>query len=137
MRTTAMKTAAFMIMGLAISLLGQSNAQAQFSKAVVMLKGVVRSEQSGKAHSVKVSVRAAGDKAVEITASTSNKESGSYLVILQANKKYWVHLEGMDIISKDEMIETPATSKTLQMNKDFTVTTITVANHADDKASLQ
>jgi len=48
---------------------------------------------------------------VEITASTSNKESGNYLVILQANKKYWVHLEGQDIVAKDELIETPAASK--------------------------
>ncbi len=125
------------IVGLSFSLIGQSQAMAQFSKAVVMLKGVVRSEQSGKAHSVKVSVRAAGDKAVEITASTSNSESGSYLVILQANKKYWVHLEGADIITKDEMIETPVATKTVQMNKDFSVTTITVAKHADDKASLE
>ena len=125
------------IIGLVIGLMGESQAQAQFSKAVVMLKGVVRSEQSGKAHSVKVSVRAAGDKALEITASTSNSQSGGYLVILQANKKYWVHLEGADIITKDEMIETPAASKTIQMNKDFSVTTITVAKHAEDKASLE
>lgn len=130
------KLAAMAILGLVISL-GGSQAQAQFSKAVVMLKGVVRNEQNGKAHSVKVSVRAAGDKALEITASTSNSESGNYLVILQANKKYWVHLEGADIITKDELIETPAATKTVQMDKDFAVTTITVAHDAGEKASLQ
>jgi hypothetical protein len=88
-------------------------------------------------HSVKVSVRAAGDKALEITASTSNSESGSYLVILQANKKYWVHLEGEDIITKDVLIETPLASKTVQMDKDFAVTTITVAHNIDYKAGMQ
>ena len=131
------KLAAIAILGLVISLMGESKAQAQFSKAVVMLKGIVSCEQTGKAHSVKVSVRAAGDKALEITASTSNSESGSYLVVLQANKKYWVHLEGDDIISKDELIETPAATKTVQMTKDFAVTTISVATKADDKASIR
>ena len=135
MRNKLTKLAAIAIIGLVFSLIGE--AQAQFSKTVIMLKGVVRSEQSGKAHSVKVSVRAAGDKALEITASTSNSESGSYLVILQANKKYWVHLEGEDIITKDVLIETPIASKTVQVNKDFAVTTITVAHNTSDKASMQ
>ena len=109
--------------------IGTTGAQAQFSKAVVVLKGTVRSEQTGKVHSVKVSVRAAGDKAIEITSSKSNSESGNYLVILQPNKKYWVHLEGEDILTKDELIETPSVIKTEQMNKDFAVTTIS-APHA-------
>ena len=137
MANKAKRMAAAAIVGLIFSLMTISAAQAQFSNAVVMLKGVVRSEQSGAAHSVKVSVRAAGDKALEITASTSNSATGNYLVILQANKKYWVHLEGADIITKDELIETPAATKTVQMQKDFTVTTITVANANSDKASLQ
>ena len=131
------KFALVAILGLVFSLLGESQANAQFSKAVVMLKGVVRSVQTGKAHSVKVSVRPAGDKALEITASTSNSESGNYLVVLQANKKYWVHLEGDDIITKDELIETPAAPKTVQMVKDFAVTTISVANPVGDKASIR
>ncbi len=131
------KVAVITIIGLAFSLFGESRAQAQFSKAVVVLKGVVRNQQNGKAHSVKVSVRAAGDKALEITASKSNSESGSYLVILQANKKYWVHLEGQDIITQDELIETPKASKTVQMDKDFAVTTISIAQHVEDKASMQ
>jgi hypothetical protein len=112
-----------------------SSASAQFSKAVVMLKGVVRNQESGKAHSVKVSVRAAGDRALEITNSRSNSESGTYLVLLQPSKKYWVHLEGDDIITKDELIETPASSKTVQMEKDFTVTTISVVK-AENKAGM-
>jgi hypothetical protein len=119
------KTAVFTIVGLVFSFMVSTSANAQFSKAVVVLKGVIRNQATGKAHSVKVSVRAAGDRALEITNSKSNSESGSYLVILQANKKYWVHLEGDDIITKDVMIETPSVSKTVQMDKDFAVTTIT------------
>ncbi len=130
------KIVAIAIVGLAFNLFGGSQAYAQFSKAVVVLKGVVRNEATGKAHSVKVSVRAAGDKAVEITASKSNSETGAYLVVLQTNKKYWVHLEGEDIITKDELIETPSASKTVQMEKDFVVTTIT-AVQVQDKASLR
>jgi hypothetical protein len=131
-----MKIAAIAIIGMLTSILGSGSANAQFSKAVVVLKGVVRNQETGKAHSVKVSVRAAGDKALEITNSKSNSESGSYLVVLQANKKYWVHLEGDDIITKDVLIETPVVSKTVQMDKDFAVTTISVAKAAE-KASIQ
>ncbi|MDP4219409.1 MAG: hypothetical protein Q8916_03325 [Bacteroidota bacterium] len=120
------KIAAIVVMGLIINLTGTRQADAQFSKAVVLLRGTVRTDK-GKAHSVKVSVRAAGDRALEITNSKSNSESGAYLVVLQANKKYWVHLEGDDILTKDELIETPSTSKTVQMDKDFAVTTISVA----------
>jgi hypothetical protein len=112
---------------LGLSVIGGSQAKAQFSKAVVMLKGVVRNEQNGKAHSVKVSVRAAGDKALEITSSRSNSETGNYLVVLQANKKYWVHLEGDDIVTKDELIETPAAAVTTKLEKDFNVTVTSVA----------
>jgi len=115
------------IIVLGFALISGSQAKAQFSKAVVMLKGVVRSEQTGKAHSVKVSVRAAGDKAIEITASRSNSESGNYLVLLAPGKKYWVHLEGDDVVTKDELIETPATTSTVKMDKDFAVTTTSVA----------
>ena len=125
-----------MILGLVFNLSTGSQAHAQFSKAVVVLKGVIRNQETGKAQSVKVSVRAIGDKAVEITASKSNSESGSYLVVLQTNKKYWVHLEGDDILTKDEMIETPSSSsKTVQMEKDFAVTTISAVK-AQDKTSL-
>ena len=121
------KIAAFTILGLIFSFIGLDSAHAQFSKAVIVLKGVVRNQATGKVHSVKVSVRAAGDRALEITNSRSNSESGSYLVVLQANKKYWVHLEGDDILTKDELIETPSASKTVQMDKDFAVTTISSA----------
>ena len=130
------KIAAIAILGLVSSLMGSNSAQAQFSKAVVVLKGVVRNQETGKAHSVKVSVRAAGDRALEITNSKSNSVSGSYLVVLQANKKYWVHLEGDDIITKDELIETPTATKTMQMDKDFAVNTISVAK-TQEKAAGQ
>ncbi|MEI8134895.1 MAG: hypothetical protein WCH46_07420 [bacterium] len=119
-----------------LTAIGGTGAKAQFSKAVVVLKGVVRSEQTGKAHSVKVSVRAAGDKAVEITSSKSNSASGSYLVVLQANKKYWVHLEGEDIVTKDELIETPAAAKTVQLEKDFNVT-LTSAPKQENSATMR
>ncbi|MEP7235192.1 MAG: hypothetical protein ABI778_07840 [Ignavibacteriota bacterium] len=137
MRTKLVKLGKIAVGALMISAFCFSQAEAQFSKAVVVLKGVVRTEETNKPHSVKVSVRAAGDKAVEITASTSNSESGSYLVVLQSGKKYWVHLEGEDIITKDELIETPVATKTEQMVKDFSVTTITVANHSEEKASIK
>ncbi len=130
------KIVAFAILGLVFSLSSINSAQAQFSKAVIVLKGTIRNQETGKAHSVKVSVRAAGDRALEITNSKSNSVSGSYLVVLQANKKYWVHLEGDDIITKDELIETPAASKTVQMDKDFAVTTISAVK-VQDKASAQ
>ena len=130
------KIAAIAILGLISSLIGSNSAQAQFSKAVVVLKGVVRNQETGKAHSVKVSVRAAGDRALEITNSKSNSVSGSYLVVLQANKKYWVHLEGEDILTKDELIETPAATSTVQMDKDFAVSTISVIK-TEGKATAQ
>jgi hypothetical protein len=136
MKNQIRKIAAIAITGLLFSFVMTMQANAQFSKAVVVLKGTVHAEQTGKAHSVKVSVRAAGDKALEITSSKSNKESGNYLVVLQANKKYWMHLEGDDIVTKDELIETPSTNKTIQINKDFTVTTISVVT-SQDKASLK
>ena len=128
------KIAAIAILGLVSSFMVSNSANAQFSKAVVVLKGVVRNQETGKAHSVKVSVRAAGDRAIEITNSRSNSVSGSYLVVLQANKKYWVHLEGDDILTKDELIETPAATKTVQMDKDFAVSTISIAK-AEGKAA--
>jgi hypothetical protein len=121
------KKAVVTIVALGFTFIGGMEAKAQFSKAVVMMRGVVRSEQTGKVHSVKVSVRAAGDKALEITSSRSNSESGNYLVLLQPNKKYWVHLESDDIVTKDELIETPAAASTIKMEKDFTVTTTSVA----------
>jgi hypothetical protein len=133
-----MKKTVVTLLTIGFAILGTSGANAQFSKAVVLLKGNVHSEQTGKAHSVKVSVRAAGDKAVEITSSTSNSENGNYLVILQPGKKYWVHLEGQDILTKDELIETPSVLHTEQLKKDFAVTTISVAqSQTPNKGSMQ
>jgi hypothetical protein len=96
-------------------------AQAQFSRAVVLMSGTVLSGETGTPTSVKVSVREAGDTAREITASTSNKETGKYLVILQPNKKYWVHLESDSIMTQDVLISTPAVTQTEKLQQDFTV----------------
>jgi hypothetical protein len=92
-----------------------------FSRAVVVMSGIVHSDESGKPTSVKVSVREAGDTAREITCSTSNKETGKYLVVLQPGKKYWVHLEGDSILAKDELVETPTVQQTQQLKRDFSV----------------
>lgn len=95
--------------------------KAQFSRAVVVMSGTVVSVESGKPTSVKVSVREAGDTAREITASTSNKETGKYLVVLQPSKKYWVHLEGDSIMTQDVLISTPVVAQTEKMQQDFSV----------------
>ncbi len=118
----AVKNKFYSLFGAVIVLALATNAEAQFNKAVVLLRGTVKAEQTGKAYSVRVSVREAGDKALEITGSNSNSESGNYLVVLKPGKKYWVHLEGESIVTKDELVETPACTKTEQLTKDFTVT---------------
>ena len=92
-----------------------------FSRAVVVMSGVVHSDETAKPTSVKVSIREVGDTAREITCSTSNKETGKYLVVLQPGKKYWVHLEGDSILTKDELVETPTVQQTQQMKHDFSV----------------
>jgi len=96
-------------------------AEAQFSHSVVVMSGTVLSQESGKPTSVKVSVREAGDTAREITASTSNKETGKYLVVLQPGKKYWVHLESDSIMTQDVLVATPAVAQTEKLEQDFTV----------------
>jgi hypothetical protein len=96
---------------------------AQFSQPVVVLRGTVFAEESAKPTSVKVSIREAGDTAREITSSTSNSETGKYLVVLKPGKKYWVHMEGDTILTKDVMIETPVADHTQQIQQDFTVVT--------------
>lgn len=98
-----------------------SNAQT-FSRAVVLMSGIVRSDESAKPTSVKVSVREVGDTAREITCSTSNSQTGKYLVVLQPGKKYWMHLEGDSILTKDILVETPQSSQTQQLKRDFSVT---------------
>jgi hypothetical protein len=92
-----------------------------FSRAVVVMSGTVHSDETGKPTSVKVSIREVGDTAREITQSTSNKETGKYLVVLQPGKRYWVHLEGDSILTKDEMIDTPIVQQTQQLKRDFSV----------------
>ena len=110
-----------------------SISNAQFSKAVVVLKGTVTAEQTHNPYSVRVSVSEAGNQALEITGSRSNSESGYYLVVLKPSKKYWVHLEGEGIVTKDELLETPAVDNTMQIEKDFSVT----LTAATAKATIQ
>lgn len=101
------------------------DASAQFSKAVVVLKGSVINKETNTPHSVNVSVREVGNKALEITASRSNAESGKYLVVLKPQTKYWIHVEGDDVATYDELIETPAASKTQNLSKDLFLQVLT------------
>ncbi|MHB8392811.1 MAG: hypothetical protein ACYDBH_25080, partial [Acidobacteriaceae bacterium] len=118
---------AFVAMGILVS--GNLRAQT-FSHAVIVMTGTVRSDETARPTSVQVSIREAGDTAREITRSTSNKETGRYLVILQPAKHYWVHLEGDSILTKDVLISTPPTSQTQELKHDFTV----VLREVDDAA---
>ena len=119
------------LVGALLVIFSATESNAQFSKAVVVLKGTVTAEQTGKPHSVRVSVRSAGDTAMEINASRSNSESGYYLVVLKPGKKYWVHLESDNSIAKDVLFEAPACDKTQQIVQDFTVTLIGLNNKPD------
>jgi hypothetical protein len=110
------KIALFVVVGF-FAFIG--NAEAQFSKAVVVLKGTVINKETNAPHSVNVSVREVGNKALEITASRSNAESGKYLVVLKPQTKYWIHVEGDGVETYDELIETPATVKTMNLSKDL------------------
>ena len=111
-------------LGIVFSVAYANTGFAQFSKAVAVVKGSVINESTGKPISVKVSVRAVGDTAAEVTASRSNSETGQYLVVLKPGKKYWFHLESPDIIAKDTLVETPASDKYIQIVHDFTVTSL-------------
>jgi len=101
------------------------NASAQFSKAVVVLKGTVINKETNAPHSVNVSVREVGNKTLEITASRSNAESGNYLVVLKPQTKYWIHVEGDDVETYDELIETPVATKTQNLVKDLFLQVLT------------
>ncbi|MFI5263376.1 MAG: hypothetical protein ACHQM6_02545 [Candidatus Kapaibacterium sp.] len=107
------------------SFAGVSHSDVKFSKPVVMLKGTVYAEQTGKVYSVKVSIRSSENTDQEITSSVSNSETGNYLVILAPNTKYLVRLQNAAGVIKEESILTPTvTTSTIQVNKDFTVKTI-------------
>jgi hypothetical protein len=122
MRFTSIPMAGVAALTAIFSFMMPSTGQSQtFSRAVVVMSGTVHSDESGKPTSVKVSIREVGDTAREITQSTSNKETGKYLVVLQPGKKYWVHLEGDSILTKDEMIDTPIVQQTQQLKRDFSV----------------
>lgn len=113
---------------------GTIHAQA-FSHPVIILSGIVRSSETARPTSVKVSIREAGDTAREITQSTSNKETGKYLVILQPAKKYWVHLEGDSILTTDMLIATPPVTQTQQLNQDFSVALRDLDNSGSDSGT--
>ena len=108
-----------------------------FSRPVIILSGIVRSSETERPTSVKVSIREAGDTAREITESTSNKETGKYLVILQPARKYWVHLEGDSIFPADVLISTPPADQTQQMTQDFSVGLRDLDNDALKGSSAQ
>ncbi len=123
MNTITKTLRAAILAGLATILIAAScvSVRAQLAHAVIVLKGTVRSEDNAKPTSVRVSVRVVGDTAREITSSTSNKETGKYLVILKPGKSYWVHLEGDSILTKDVLVTTPMADRTQQIEQDFTV----------------
>jgi hypothetical protein len=117
----ARRAATHVFVAIMLFALTGNNSHAQVAHAVVVLKGTVRSEDNAKPTSVRVSVRIVGDTAREITSSTSNKETGRYLVVLKPGKSYWVHLEGDSILTKDILITTPAGETTQLIEQDFTV----------------
>lgn len=119
--------AAALAVGSMFTIAGVSHGDVKFSKPVVLLKGTIHAEQTGKVHSVKVSIRSAENKDMEITSSVSNSVSGNYLVVLAPNKKYIVRLESPGIVAKEETIRTPRLNDmTIEMKKDFTVKTTSV-----------
>jgi hypothetical protein len=123
---------------IAISTTFSATVRAQtFSKPVIVMSGIVRADETAQPTSVKVSIREAGDTAMEITCSTSNKQTGRYLVVLSPNKKYWVHLEGDSILTKDLLISTPPAAQTQQFQQDFTVALRDTDDATATKASAQ
>ena len=122
----------FIIAVMAFLLLLQSGeAKAQFSKAVVVYKGKVRNAETLEPQSVNVSVREVNNKAIEITASRSNSETGNYLVVLKPQTKYWLHVEGDGVETKDILIETPAAQgKTVNVEQDITISVLSPTHTA-------
>jgi hypothetical protein len=117
------KLASLVLVAVVTLSVGATASHAQFSSAVVLLKGTVRSD-NGTPVSVKVSVRNLADTAVEVTSSNSNASSGTYLVVLKPGNKYAVRVEGSSSQPTVAVIETPSTNRTMQMNQDFTVVTL-------------
>jgi hypothetical protein len=107
------------------------NAEAQFSKPVIILKGSVMTIDA-KPATVRLSIHETGSTAEadseittcaiqEITAGRANSESGRYLLVLKPEKKYWVHIEGTFVQSIDTLIEMPKTDKGIQIEQNFVV----------------
>lgn len=84
-----------------------SKAYAQFSRPVIVLSGIVENSVTYSPVSITISVREVSDTAKELTQSKSNRLNGFYLVVLQPNCDYWVHIEGDSIISKDTLLSLP------------------------------
>ena len=111
-----------------------TNAQAQFSRPVVVLKGCVLTADQ-KPATVRLSVHETGEAQAdedtsneittcaiqEMTAGRANSESGRYLLVLKPGKKYWVHIEGTFVQSIDTLVQMPKTDKGLTIEKNFTV----------------
>ncbi len=110
------------------------NAQAQFSRPVIVLKGCVFTADQ-KPATVRLSVHETGETAAdedtsneittcavqEMTAGRANSESGRYLLVLKPGKKYWVHIEGTFVQSIDTLVQMPKTDKGLTVEKNFVV----------------
>jgi len=111
--------------------LATSNANAQFSKPVIVLKGCVMTTDS-KPATVRLSTHETGTKGAdaedeittcaiqEITASRANSASGRYTLILKPDTKYWIHIEGTFLQSIDTLIQTPKNGG-VQLEQNFVV----------------
>lgn len=111
-------------------LIFSSNAQAQFSRPVVVLKGCVLTADQ-KPATVRLSVHETGESAAdedtsndittcaiqEMTAGRANSESGRYLLVLKPGKKYWVHIEGTFVQSIDTLVQMPKTDKGITIKR--------------------
>jgi hypothetical protein len=103
-------------------LFSQNNAQAQFSKPVVVFKGKVLDGKTLEPYSVRVSVREVNNKSVEVTASRSNAASGNYLLVLKPQTNYWLRVGGSGVETKDILIKTPAVAdRTVTVEEDIPV----------------
>ena len=137
MTTNFSKLVVFAAIGFIFSFGAQKQAEAQFSKAVVLLKGTIHMDQTGKAYSAKISIRSAENQNLELSAAKSNSETGDYLIVLQPSTKYVIHIEGQGIADIDETIETPAAHGTIKLTKDFTVGSGTAISTSQETASVK
>ena len=127
------RSLAVIILAAFFCLIGTSQSQAQFSKPVVVMKGIVMTTDA-KPATVRLSIHETGDESTadtsdevstcaiqEITAGRANSQTGRYLLIMKPGKKYWLHIEGTFIQSLDSLLSTPKTEKPLTIEENFTV----------------